>query len=68
MHAVVARAGHRGHPAVIQDIAYAGYLVDTNAPEGPCFEVAIIHHTDCGSTLLTDSLTWPAGPGRAALR
>ena len=40
--------------AVIQDIAYAGYLVDTKAPEGPYFEVAVIHHTDCGSTLLAD--------------
>jgi carbonic anhydrase len=45
-----------GHitPAIITDIAYAGYLVDTKAPEGPYFEVAIIHHTDCGSTLLAD--------------
>jgi len=34
--------------------AYASYLVDTKAPEGPYFEVAIIHHTDCGSTLLAD--------------
>jgi carbonic anhydrase len=40
-------------PAIIQDIAYAGYLVDTKAPEGPYFEVAIIH-TDCGPTLLAD--------------
>jgi carbonic anhydrase len=28
--------------------------VDTKAPQGPYFEVAIIHHTDCGSTLLAD--------------
>jgi carbonic anhydrase len=46
--------GGRVTPAVIQDIAYAGYLVDTKAPEGPYFEVAIIHHTECGSTLLAD--------------
>jgi carbonic anhydrase len=46
--------GGRITPAVIQDIAYAGYLVDTKAPEGPYFEVAVIHHTDCGSTLLAD--------------
>lgn len=46
--------GGRVTPAVIADIAYAGYLVDTKAPEGPYFEVAIIHHTDCGSTLLAD--------------
>jgi carbonic anhydrase len=46
--------GGRITPAIIADIAYAGYLVDTKAPEGPYFEVAIIHHTDCGSTLLAD--------------
>ena len=46
--------GGRVTPAIIADIAYAGYLVDTKAPEGPYFEVAIIHHTDCGSTLLAD--------------
>ena len=41
-------------PAVIRDIAYASYLVETKAPGGPWFEVAIIHHTDCGLTLLAD--------------
>ena len=46
--------GGRITPAIITDIAYAGYLVDTKAPQGPYFEVAIIHHTDCGSTLLAD--------------
>lgn len=46
--------GGRITPAVIQDIAYASYLVATKAPQGPWFEVAIIHHTDCGSTLLAD--------------
>ena len=46
--------GGRVTPAVIGDIAYAGYLVESKAPDGPWFEVAIIHHTDCGSTLLAD--------------
>jgi carbonic anhydrase len=46
--------GGRVTPAIIRDIAYASYLVDTKAPEGPYFEVAIIHHTDCGSTMLAD--------------
>jgi len=46
--------GGRITPATITDIAYAGYLVDTKAPQGPYFEVAIIHHTDCGSALLAD--------------
>jgi carbonic anhydrase len=53
--AIVARAvGGRVTPAVIQDVAYIGYLVETRAPEGPYFEAAIIHHTDCGSRLLAD--------------
>lgn len=46
--------GGRITPAVIRDIAYASYLVESKAPEGPWFEVAVIHHTDCGSTLLAD--------------
>jgi carbonic anhydrase len=46
--------GGRITPAIIRDIAYIGYLVDAKAPEGPYFELAIIHHTDCGSTLLAD--------------
>ena len=46
--------GGRVTPSVLQDIAYAAYLVQTKAPEGPYFEVAIIHHTDYGSTLLAD--------------
>jgi carbonic anhydrase len=53
--AIVARTvGGRVTPAVIQDVAYIGYLVETKAPEGPYFEAAIIHHTDCGSGLLAD--------------
>jgi len=48
------RLGGRVTPAVLQDIAYISYLVQTKAPKGPYFEVAIIHHTDCGSTLLAD--------------
>jgi carbonic anhydrase len=40
--------------AVIQDLAYIGYLVEQKAPGGPYFEAAVIHHTDCGSRLLKD--------------
>ena len=54
--AIVARTvGGRVTPAIIQDVAYIGYLVETKAPEGPYFEAAIIHHTDCGSRLLEDN-------------
>jgi carbonic anhydrase len=49
--------GGRLTPQVIQDIAYASYLVESKAPDGPYFEVAIIHHTDCGSRLLEDDST-----------
>jgi carbonic anhydrase len=53
--AIVARTvGGRVTPAIIQDVAYIGYLVETKAPDGPYFEAAIIHHTDCGSCLLAD--------------
>ena len=51
--------GGRVTPAVIRDIAYASYLVETKAPEGPWFEVAVIHHTDCGRSLLA-TMTVPA--------
>ena len=46
--------GGRVTPAVIRDIAYAGHLVRTKSPQGPWFEVAVIHHTGCGSALLAD--------------
>jgi carbonic anhydrase len=53
--AIVARVvGGRITDSVIQDIAYVSYLVETKAPQGPYFEVAIIHHTGCGTRLLED--------------
>ena len=45
--AIVARTvGGRVTPAVVQDLAYIGYLVETKAPEGPYFEVAVTVHED----------------------
>jgi carbonic anhydrase len=46
--------GGRVTPAVLRDVAYISYLLDTKAPDGPWFELAVIHHTDCGSTFLAD--------------
>jgi len=46
--------GGRVTPAVVRDVAYISYLLDTKAPDGPWFELAVIHHTDCGSTFLAD--------------
>jgi len=54
--AIVARTlGGRVIDAVIRDLSYIAYLVEAKAPEGPYFEAAVIHHTDCGSRLLEDS-------------
>jgi carbonic anhydrase len=35
-------------------VAYISYLLETKAPDGPWFELAVIHHTECGSTFLAD--------------
>jgi carbonic anhydrase len=53
--AIVERTvGGRVTDDVMRDLAYIGYLVERKAPEGPYFEAAIVHHTDCGSGLLAD--------------
>ena len=53
--AIVARViGGRVNDTVLRDLSYVSYLVEQKAPEGPYFEVAVIHHTDCGSRLLED--------------
>jgi carbonic anhydrase len=53
--AIVLRVvGGRVTPAVLADVAYISYLVETMSPHGPWFEIAVIHHTDCGSGLLAD--------------
>jgi carbonic anhydrase len=53
--AIVARSvGGRITDLVVRDLVYIGYLVEQKAPEGPYFEAAVIHHTDCGSRLLED--------------
>ena len=41
-------------PGVILGLAFIGDLVETEAPDGPYFEAAIIHHTDCGSAWLAE--------------
>ena len=46
--------GGRVTPAVLRDVAYISYLTESKTPDGPWWELAIIHHTDCGSTLLAD--------------
>jgi carbonic anhydrase len=51
---VVRNVGGRVTPEVINDVAFIGALAETALPDGPLFEVAVIHHTQCGSAALAD--------------
>ena len=51
---VVRRAGGRVTPEVIDDVAFIGQLAEDRLPDGPLFEVAVIHHTECGTGALAD--------------
>ncbi len=51
---VVRNVGGRVTSEVINDVAYLGQLAEGFMPEGPLFEVAVIHHTQCGTGALAD--------------
>lgn len=51
---VVRNVGGRVTPDVISNVAYIGQLGENVLPEGPLFEVAVIHHTQCGTGALVD--------------
>jgi len=51
---VVRNVGGRVTPEVINDVAFIGQLAENMLPDGPLFEVAVIHHTQCGSGALAD--------------
>src|SRR4051812_6780385 len=51
---VVRNAGGRVTPEVIDDVAFIGQLAESMRPDGPLFEVAVIHHTQCGTGALAD--------------
>ena len=55
---VIRNAGGRVTPAVIDDIAYlaflAGQLFGDQLADDTLFEVAVIHHTQCGTGFLVD--------------
>jgi len=51
---VVRNGGGRVTPEVITNVAFVGQLAANAVPEGPLFEVAVIHHTECGSRALAD--------------
>ena len=51
---VVRNVGGRVTPAVINDVAFIGQIAESFIPDGPVFEVAVIHHTQCGAAALAD--------------
>jgi carbonic anhydrase len=55
---VIRNAGGRVTPAVIDDIAYLAFLAEQlSGRQGPAdtlFEVAVVHHTQCGTGFLDD--------------
>lgn len=53
--AIVARSvGGRVDEAFLEDLAWIVYLHRVKTPEADWFEIAVIHHTDCGSALMAD--------------
>jgi carbonic anhydrase len=53
--AIVARnIGGRVTDAVLRDLAWICHLHENKTPDADWFEVALIHHTDCGSGFLAD--------------
>jgi carbonic anhydrase len=51
---VVRNVGGRVTPEVINDVAFISQIAESGVPHGPLFEVAVIHHTQCGAGALAD--------------
>jgi carbonic anhydrase len=51
---VVRNVGGRVTPEVINDVAFIAQITENVVPDGPLFEVAVIHHTQCGTGALAD--------------
>lgn len=53
--AIVARnIGGRVTDSILADLAWVCHLHQTKTPDADWFELAVIHHDDCGSALLAD--------------
>jgi carbonic anhydrase len=52
---VVRNVGGRVTQEVINDVAFIAQIVENVLPDGPLFEVAVIHHTQCGAGALADA-------------
>jgi carbonic anhydrase len=51
---VVRNVGGRVTPEVINDVAFIAQIGENVIPDGPLFEVAVIHHNQCGTGALAD--------------
>jgi carbonic anhydrase len=51
---VVRTVGGPVTPEVIGDVAFISQIFENLLPDGPLFEVAVIHHTQCGAGALAD--------------
>jgi carbonic anhydrase len=51
---VVRNVGGRVTPEVINDVAFISQIFENLLPDGPLFEVAVIHHTQCRAGALAD--------------
>ena len=51
---VVRNVGGRVTEQVIDDVAFIGQIAENALPDGRLFEVAVIHHTQCGAGALAD--------------
>jgi carbonic anhydrase len=51
---VVRNVGGRVTPEVINDVAFISQIAENVLPDGPLFEVAVMHHTQCGAGALAD--------------
>src|SRR5690349_22879898 len=51
---VVRNVGGRVTREVIDDIAFISQIAENALPDGPLFEAAVIHHTQCGAGAFAD--------------
>jgi carbonic anhydrase len=51
---IIRNAGGRVTSEVINDIAFIAQIAENVLPDGPLFEVAVIHHNQCGTGALAD--------------
>jgi carbonic anhydrase len=51
---VVRNVGGRVTPEVINDVAFIAQIAENVLPDGPLFEVAVVHHSQCGTGAFAD--------------